>query len=467
MFEGCSPFDTRLANEYFRSTSSLPPSKKDITVKAFLDRYFGLTQLGTSIRSEAIGGATTFVTMAYIIIVNPKILEAAGMPFGPSMVATIISASFGTLLMGVYARRPFAIAPYMGENAFVAFTVVKLMGYSWQTALGAIFVSGILFTLLTALRIRSWLANAVPESLKIAFAVGIGLFLAFIGLNETGIVVLGSPGAPVHIGDLRQSSVLMAIAGFFLIGILMLKRVPGAMLIGILSVTALSFVFGLTPPPRAWASAPPSLEPVFLKLDVLGSLTWGMFSVILTVFVLAFLDTLGTLIALGYRANLLDEAGNLPDIEKPMMTDAVATTIAALLGTTTTGAYVESATGIAAGAKSGLASVVTALLFLVALFLAPTFTSVPAHAYGPALIIVGILMLTPITRIRLDDLSESIPAFCVVALMSFTYNIGIGMTAGFVVYPLFKIAAGKVRDVRPGMWALGFLSLLFYLFYPY
>jgi len=436
-------------------------------VKAFLDRYFALTELGTTIRSEVVGGATTFVTMAYIIIVNPKILEAAGMPFGPSMVATIISACFGTLLMSVYARRPFAIAPYMGENAFIAFTVVKVMGYSWQTALGAIFISGVLFTILTALHIRSWLANAIPESLKISFAVGIGLFLAFIGLNETGIVVLGSPGAPVHIGDLRQPTVLLAIAGFVTIGVLMLRRVPGAMLIGILVVTALSFLFGFTPLPSAWASAPPSLEPVLLKLDVPGSLTWGMFSVILTVFVLALLDTLGTLIALGYRANLLDGEGNLPDIEKPMMTDAVATTVAALLGTTTTGAYIESATGIAAGAKSGLASVVTALLFLLALFLAPTFTAVPAHAYGPALMIVGILMLTPITRIRFDDLAESIPAFCVVALMSFTYNIGIGMTAGFVVYPLFKSAAGKVREVRPGMWVLGLLSLLFYLFYPY
>ena len=436
-------------------------------MKAFLDRYFSLTQLGTTVRTEVVGGATTFVTMAYIIIVNPKILEAAGMPFGPAMVATIISACFGTLLMGVYARRPFAIAPYMGENAFIAFTVVKLMGYSWQTALGAIFISGVLFTLLTVLRIRGWLANAIPESLKISFAVGIGLFLAFIGLNETGIVVLGSPGAPVHIGDLRQPSALLAICGFLTIGVLMLRRVPGAMLIGILAITALSFLFKLTPLPSEWVSAPPSLEPVFLKLDVLGSLTWGMFSVILTVFVLALLDTLGTLIALGYRANLLDGEGNLPDIGKPMMTDAVATTVAALLGTTTTGAYIESATGIAAGAKSGLASVVTALLFLLALFLAPAFTAVPAHAYGPALVIVGILMLTPITRIRFDDLAESIPAFCVVALMSFTYNIGIGMTAGFVVYPFFKIAAGKVREVRPGMWVLGLLSLLFYLFYPY
>lgn len=432
-----------------------------------LDRYFSLTQLGTTIRAEVIGGATTFVTMAYIIIVNPKILEAAGMPFGASMVATILSACFGTFLMGVYARRPFAIAPYMGENAFIAFTVVKVMGYSWQTALGAIFVSGILFAILTLLHIRSWLATAIPESLKIAFAVGIGLFLAFIGLNETGIVVVGSPGAPVHVGDLRQPSVLLAILGFVAIGVLLLRRVPGAILIGILAITVLSFVFGLTPLPASWASMPPSLEPLLFELDVTGALTWGMFSVILTVFVLAFLDTLGTLIALGYKANLLDRDGNLPDIEKPMMTDAVATIVAALLGTTTTGAYVESATGIAVGAKSGLASVVTALLFLLALFLAPTFTVVPGHAYGPALIIVGVLMLTSITRIRFDDLGEAIPAFCVVALMSFTYNIGIGMTAGFVAYPLFKIAAGNISDVKPGMWVLAVLSALFFVMYPY
>jgi AGZA family xanthine/uracil permease-like MFS transporter len=259
----------------------------------------------------------------------------------------------------------------------------------------------------------------------------------------------------------------MAIGGFVAIAILMLKRVPGAVLIGIILITATSFVAGLTPLPSQWASAPPSLVPIFLGLDIAGSLTWGMFSVILTVFVLAFLDTLGTLIALGYNAELLDKDGNLPEMEKPMMVDAVATTVASLLGTTTSGAYIESATGIAAGARSGLASVVTAFLFLLALFLAPTFTAVPAHAYGPALIIVGILMLTPITKIQFGDLTESIPAFCVVALMSFTFNIGIGMTAGFVAYPFLKVVAGRWSELKPGMWVLGLLSLLFYVFYPY
>jgi AGZA family xanthine/uracil permease-like MFS transporter len=432
-----------------------------------LTRFFKLNELGTNVRTEITAGVTTFITMAYIIIVNPKILEAAGMPFGASMVATILSATFGTLLMGIYANRPFAIAPYMGENAFIAFTVVKVMGYSWQTALGAIFISGILFTLLTAFKIRSWLADAIPESLKIGFAVGIGLFLTFIGLNDTGIVKLGVSGAPVQVGDFHQTSVLLAIAGFLLVGYLMSKRINGAVLIGILTITAISFIIGVSPLPQEWVSLPPDISPIFLKLDIVGALSWGMFSVILTVFVMAFLDTLGTLIGLAFKANLLDENNNLPEVEKPMMCDALGTTVASLLGTTTTGAYIESATGISAGGRSGLTAVTVALLFLLALFFAPIFKAVPGFAYGPSLIIVGLLMISPIVKLKFEDISETVPVFCVIVLMSFTYNIGIGMTAGFVIYPLFKILMGKVREIKPGMWVLGGLSLLFYVFYPF
>ncbi|MCX6120229.1 MAG: NCS2 family permease [Ignavibacteriales bacterium] len=432
-----------------------------------LRSFFELDKFGTSIQLEITAGLTTFVTMAYIIIVNPKILEAAGIPFGPSMVATILSASFGTLMMGLYAKRPIAIAPYMGENAFIAFTVVRVMGYTWQTALGAIFISGVLFTMLTIFKVRSWLADSIPASLKIGFAVGIGMFLAFIGMNETGIVALGVPGAPVHVGNMHQPTVLLAILGFIFIGWLMIRRVNGAMLIGILTVTLLSFIFGLSPFPERLLSMPPDISPIFLQLDIIGALRWGMFSVVLTVFVMAFLDTIGTLIALGYKAELLDEKGNFPEIEKPMMCDAIATTVASLIGTTTTGAYIESATGIAAGGKSGLTAVVTAILFLFALFFSPFLTVIPAHAYGPALIIVGVLMIAPITKMKFDDLSEFIPAFCVITLMSFTYNIGIGMTAGFVLYPLFKILTGKAREVKAGLWILSGLSTMFYIFYPY
>ena len=432
-----------------------------------LSAFFKLNQLGSNVKQEILAGLTTFVTMAYIIIVNPKILEAAGMPFGPSMVATILSASFGTLLMGLYANRPFAIAPYMGENAFIAFTVVKVMGYSWQTALGAIFISGVLFAILTFFKVRSWLADAIPESLKIGLAVGIGLFLSFIGLNETGIVRLGVEGAPVHIGDFHQPSVLLAVLGFLLIGFLIIKRTNGAILIGILAVTAIGFVLGIAPLPDRWMSLPPDIGPIFLKLDIAGALTWGLFSVILTIFVMAFLDTLGTLLALALRANLLDEKGNLPEIEKPMMADAISTVFASLLGTTTTGAYIESATGIAAGGKSGLTALVVAALFLSALFFAPFLSSIPAFAYGPSLIIVGAMMISPIARLKFDDYTEVLPVFCIIVMMSFTYNIGIGMTAGFLVYPLFKILGGKRQEIKTGLWVLALLSLLFFVFYPY
>jgi adenine/guanine/hypoxanthine permease len=429
--------------------------------------YFKLDQLGTTVKQEIIAGATTFITMAYIIIVNPKILEAAGMPFGASMVATILSAFFGTITMGIYAKRPFAIAPYMGENAFVAYTVVNVLHYSWQTALGAIFIGGVLFTLLTLFKIRSWLANAIPESLKIAFAAGIGLFLTFIGLNDTGIVKVGVPGAPVHVGNFHETSVLLGIFAFLFIGALMIKKINGSILIGILVTTLLGFIFGVTKLPNEWISLPPDVSPVFLQLDILGALSWGFFAVILVVFVMDFVDTMGTLLGLGYKAKMLDEKGNLPEIEKPMLCDAVATVFGAICGTTTSGAYIESATGIEAGGKSGLTSVVTAVLFLCALFFAPLFAVIPPYAYGAALIIVGSLMISPVSHLKFDDLAETIPVFITMTLMSFTFNLGIGMTAGFVVYPLTMLVAGRIKTVSTGMWVLFGFSVLFYIFYPY
>lgn len=432
-----------------------------------LRRFFEIDRHGTTVGREAVAGLTTFVTMAYIIVLNPKILEVAGMPFGPAMVATVLTASFGTLLMGVYAKRPFAIAPYMGENAFIAFTVVRVLGYSWQTALGAIFIAGLLFTLLTVLKMRSWLADAIPTSLKIAFAVGVGLFLTFVGLNETGIVRLGVEGAPVRVGDLGQYPVLLALLGFLLTAWLMILRLPVAILAGITVVTAIGVAAGLVPLPDRWIDLPPDLSPLFLKLDVVGALTWGMFGVVMTIFVMSFVDTIGTLIGLGYKADLIDADGNMADIERPMLCDAVATTVAPLLGTSTSGAYIESASGIQAGGRTGLTAVVTALLFLSALFLAPLFAVVPPYAYGPALIIVGLIMITPITHLPFDDLAETVPAFAVITLMSFTYNIGIGVTAGFLLYPLLKTLSGRMNEVKPGLWVLAALSLAFFVFYPY
>ena len=429
--------------------------------------YFRLRELHTTVGQEVIAGATTFITMSYIIVVNPKILEAAGIPFGPSMVATIITSFLGTMIMGIYARRPFAVAPYMGENAFVAFTVVKVLGYTWQTALGAIFISGLLFAVLTLLNIRTWLVNSIPEKLKTAFSAGIGLFLTFIGLNETGIVALGVPGAPVHVGNFADPSVLLAIFGFILTGLLMIRKINGAIFLGVCSVTLLALLTGMITAPPSLLGMPPSPLPILGKLDIAGALKIEAFPVILTMLVMIFVDTMGTLIGVSYKAGFLDKDGNLPEIEKPMLCDSLSTMAGAVLGTTPSGAYIESAAGIEAGGRSGLSSVVTAVLFLSALFFAPLFAVVPPYAYGPVLIVVGMTMLSSIRRLGFDDLTDLIPAFTIIILMSFTYNIGIGMTAGFVVYPLMKTLSGRASEVPPGLWFLGFLSLVFFVFYPY
>ena len=429
--------------------------------------FFGFQRAGTTFEREFVAGLTTFVTMSYIIVVNPAILRAAGIAVEVSMVATIVTAVFGTLLMSLYANRPFAIAPYMGENAFVAYTVVQVLGYRWQTALAAVFVAGAMFLVLTVFRLRQWLVDAIPAGLRYSFAVGIGLFLTFIGLNETGIVMLGSAGAPVRTGHLTAGPVLLAIFGFLLIAVLMIRRLPAAILIGILATTLLAFATGVASPPKAWVSLPPSIGPVLLKLDFKGALTWGFFPVVLTIFIMAFVDTMGTLIGVSARAGFLDEHGNLPQIERPMLADALSTMFAALVGTTTAGAYIESATGVEAGGRTGFTALVTALCFAVTLLFSPFVTAIPAQAYGPALIVVGLLMLAPITRIAFDDFTELIPAFAVVALMSFTYNIGVGITAGFVLYPFCKVVAGRWHEIKPGLWVLAAMSLLFFVFYPY
>jgi adenine/guanine/hypoxanthine permease len=430
-------------------------------------RYFRFREHGTNFRREIAGGVTTFLTMSYIVVVNPAILRAAGMPVEASLVATILTAVFGSVIMALYANRPFAIAPYMGENAFVAYTVVQALGYRWQEALAAVFLGGLFFLLLTVLRLRAWLIRAVPESLRYSFAAGIGLFLAFVGLNESGIVALGGPGAPVKAGVLTSPPVLLAVFGFVVLALLMIRRVPGAILLGMAITTAAGMLAGLVRPPHVWMGRPPGLGPLLLNLDFSRAFTWGFFPVVLTVFVMAFADTMGTLIGVSARAGFLDEKGELPQIERPMLADALSTVFAPLVGTTTAGAFVESATGIEAGGRTGFTALVTAGCFLLTLFFAPAVAAVPRQAYGPALILVGLLMLAPITRLPFDDLTEAIPAFAVVGLMSFTYNIGIGITAGLALYPLCKLAAGRPKEVAGGLWVLGLVSLLFFVFYPY
>jgi AGZA family xanthine/uracil permease-like MFS transporter len=432
-----------------------------------MKRFFDFAGHQTNYRREIVAGCATFLTMAYIMVVNPAILEAAGIPKGPSTTVTILTAVFGTVLAGVYARRPFAIAPYMGENAFIAFTVVKGMGLSWQIALGAIFVAGVLFTVLTLIKVRAWMANAIPLSLKCSFAVGIGLFLTFIGLNDAGIVTVGVKGAPVALGALSSPQTLLAIAGFLLIAWLLVKRVRGAILAGILAITAASILLGITPAPRHWVAWPPSPRPLFGQLDIAGALSPKGLPVVAIIFVMAFVDTVGTLIGLSSRAGLLNERGDLPEIEKPMLADALSNLAAPLMGTTTSGVYIESAAGIQEGGRTGFTALVVAGLFAVSLFCVPLLTVVPPHAYGTALVGIGSFMIAPVRRIDFEDYTELIPAFLTIVLTCFTFNIGVGVTAGLVTHPLLKTLAGRARQVALAQWALAALSLVFYLCYPY
>lgn len=436
-------------------------------ISRYLNSFFNIPGHDSTVRREITAGIVTFLSIAYIIIVNPTILKAAGIPFEACMAATIITAAFGCIVMGAYANRPFAVASYMGENAFVAYTVVGVLGFPWQTALGAVCVSGLLLSLLTLSGWRSVLISAIPTSLKYSFAAGIGLFLAFIGLIEAGIVVTGTGSVPVEIGQLDHPAVRLAIIGFILTGILLVQRVKAAILIGILGTAALAFLLGIAPAPYSVVSLPPDIAPTFLKLDIAGVFTIGMFPVVLSLFTMAFLDTMGSLIGISARAGFLDPEGNLPQVERPFLADGLATTLGGLLGTTTNGVFVESAAGIEQGGRTGLVAVTAGLIFILALFFSPLFAAIPSLATGPVLILVGMMMIEPVTRLDFSDYAEIIPAFSVIAMMSFTYNIGVGMCAGFVLWPLFAVARGRLRTIPPACWVLFLLCLAFFVFYPY
>lgn len=432
----------------------------------FLDRWFAVSERGSSLRTEILGGATTFATMAYIVVVNPSILAAAGIPIEPSTIATILASVFGCLLMGIYANRPIAVAPYMGENAFIAF---GLAGIAWQLSLGAVFVAGVLFFILTLCKARAWLASAIAPNLKHSFAIGIGLFLLFIGLVETGIVVRHPTGPPpVAIGDFHDRKVQLALGGFLFSTVLLYWNVRGALLIGIAATAVAGYFLGVGAAPERFVAWPTEarLGEVAFALDIPGILRVGFLDVLLTLFLMGFLDTLGTLYALGSTAKMLDEHGNFVEVEKPMLVDSLACIFASLVGTTTTGAYIESATGIREGARTGLAAIVTGVLFALTLFFVPLVRPLQtlAFAYGPALMVVGVLMFGAARRLDTDDWTEFVPAIVTIAMMVFTYNIANGITAGLILHPTLKVLCGKVRLIHPGSALLAGMCLLYYVF---
>ena len=412
-----------------------------------LERLFQLQAHGTTARTEVLAGLTTFLTMAYIVFVNPDILSAAGMPRDAVFVATCLAAAIGTAIMGLYANYPVALAPAMGLNAYFAFTVVQGMGYTWQAALGAVLISGILFILLSLFKVREWIVNAIPTSLKYSISAGIGLFLAIIGLKNAGLIT-AHPATLLTLGDIRSPGPLLAAAGFMLIAALEYRKVPGAIIIAILSVTGASVALGLVEF-KGIVAAPPSLAPTFMQLDLAGALNAGLLAVVLTFFMVELFDASGTLVGVCHRAGLLDKDGKLPRLKKALLADSVAISAGAVLGTSSTTAYIESAAGTAAGGRTGLTAVVVALLFLCCIVFAPLAGTVPAYATAPALCYVAILMSRGLAEIEWDDLTEATPAVVTAITIPFTFSIAHGISFGFISYVAIKVLAGRARDVSP------------------
>ena len=411
------------------------------------ERYFQLAAHGTNVRTEVLAGLTTFLTMAYIIFVNPDILSAAGMPKTAVFVATCLAAALGSAIMGLYANYPIALAPGMGLNAYFAFTVVGGMGFTWQQALGAVFISGLLFIAVSLFRIREAIVNAIPRSLKFAISAGIGLFLAVIGLKNAGLIS-ASPATLVTLGDLHAPGALLAIAGFILIVALEQLKVPGAIIIGILAVTLASVLFGLTPF-NGLIAMPPSLAPTLLQMDIQGALNAGLLTVVMTFFLVELFDASGTLIGVCHRAGLLDADGKLPRLKRALLADSTAIVAGAALGTSSTTAYIESAAGTSVGGRTGLTAVVVAVLFIAALVFAPLAGTVPSYATAPALLYVAVLMIRGLAEIAWDDLTETAPAVVTAIAMPLTFSIAHGIAFGFISYVAIKLLAGRPREVSP------------------
>jgi AGZA family xanthine/uracil permease-like MFS transporter len=421
-----------------------------------LERYFQLSAHGTTVRTEIVAGCTTFLTMAYIMFVNPAILADAGMDRGAVFVATCIGTAIGTLIMGLYANYPLALAPGMGLNAYFTYGVVKGMHYSWEVALGAVLISGVLFLILSVLKLREWIVDAIPQSLKMSISAGIGLFLAIIALHNAGIIA-GSPETLVTLGDVKAPSVILAVCGFLAIVALDARRVPGAIIIAVLGTTVAGILLGVSPF-GGIVSAPPSLAPTFLKLDLKGALDAGLIAIIFAFFFVDLFDNTGTLVGVAHRAGLIGKDGKIPRLSRVFIADSTATICGSLLGTTTVTSYIESASGVRAGGRTGLVGVVVALLFLLSLFFSPLAGSVAAYATAPALLYVACLMARGLAEIDWEDPTEYAPAVITAIAMPLTYSIATGIAFGFIAYAAVKLLAGRWSQVGP---ALAILALLF------
>ncbi|WP_029905193.1 NCS2 family permease [Prevotella sp. 10(H)] len=429
-------------------------------MKNLLEKTFKLKENKTTIRKEFLAGLITFLTMSYILIVNPSILSTTGMDKDALFTATALATVFATLMMALYAKLPIAQAPGMGLNAFFAFTICGVMGYPWQFALTAVFIEGIVFILLTFFNVRELIVKSIPKVLKDAIPVGIGLFITLIGLKNANIVV-SNPDTLVALGDFSQHSVWIALLGLIVTAVLFVRNVNGSILIGIVAATIFGIILGdVTLPDKSIISAPPSIAPIFAQFDWEHILSFDMLVVVFTLLFVNLFDTVGTLIGVVSKAGLADEDGNFPQMKKALFSDALGTTVGSILGTSTITAYVESASGVASGGRTGLTSVSTALMFALALFFAPLFLMVPPAATSPALIIVGLFMISSVAKINFNDMSEGLPAFLTIVFMPFTYSIAEGIVFGMLSFAFIKVCAGKYKDVSTTVYVIAVLFLL-------
>ncbi len=423
-----------------------------------LDAYFKLSDNQTTARREILAGVTTFLTMAYIAFVNPNILADTGMDRDAVFVATCLAAALGSLIMGLWANYPIALAPGMGLNAFFTYTVVLGMGHTWQVALGAVFVAGVLFFILSVLKVREWIINAIPHGLKLAIAAGIGLFLGIIGLKNAGIIV-DHPVTLVTMGDLSLWPALLAVGGFLVMAALDSRRVPGAITIAILLTTAVGVITGVSPFGGVF-SAPPSVAPTFLQMDIVGALDVSLISVIFAFLFVDLFDTAGTLIGVAHRGGMLDEQGRLPRLGRALMSDSSATVVGAVFGTSTTTSYIESVAGVKAGGRTGLTAVTVAVLFLLCLFFSPLAGTIPSYATAPALLLVACLMMRGLTEVDWEDVTEYAPAVVTAIGIPLTFSISDGIGFGFVTYAAIKILSGRFSEAGPAVTAIAVLFVI-------
>ncbi|WP_297897403.1 NCS2 family permease [Shewanella sp.] len=427
-----------------------------------LEKLFKLKQNQTSLKQEAIAGLTTFMTMAYIIFVNPMMLADAGMDHGAVFVATCLAAAVGCLVMGLMANYPIALAPGMGLNAFFTYTVVGEMGYSWETALGAVFLSGICFLILSLVRIREWIVNSIPMSLRLGIAAGIGLFLALIGLKSAGIVV-ASPATLVTMGDITAFPAVMAVLGFFLIIAMVQRGMKSAVILSILIITGLGLVFGDVQY-NGIVSMPPSVAPTFMKMDLSQVFEVTMLSVVFAFLFVDLFDTSGTLVAVAQRGGFLDDKGRLPRLNRALTADSLATIAGAAFGTSTTTSYIESTSGVSAGGRTGLTAVVVGLLFIAALFLSPLAGMIPAYATAGTLFYVAILMMSGLVHVEWEDLTEAAPVVVVCILMPLTFSIATGIAFGIISYAAIKLMTGRFSDLNLGIIVLAALFVAKFIY---